>query len=150
MAFDRGSGGSMSQINVTPLVDVMLVLLVIFMVTAPILQQGVPVDLPQVDVGVLTGEENQIIVSIVRAGEIFVDEDPVDADLLGDALRAKAGDEALAVAPIFVRADRRLSYGGVMEIMGRIHDAGFRKVGLVTEAGEDALELEALGSAERL
>ena len=149
MAFDRGSGGSMSQINVTPLVDVMLVLLVIFMVTAPILQQGVPVDLPQVDVGVLTGDEDQIIVSIVRAGEIFVDEDLVDPESLGAALQARAGQGASS-APIFVRADRRLSYGVVMEIMARIHDAGFRKVGLVTEAGENALELEELGSAERL
>lgn len=148
MAFDRGSGGSMSQINVTPLVDVMLVLLVIFMVTAPILQQGVPVDLPQVDVGVLTGDEDQILVSIVRAGEIFVDDDAVDPDLLGRALLEKAGEDPNA--PIFVRADRRLSYGVVMGVMARIHEAGFRKVGLVTEAGEDALELEELGSPERL
>jgi len=148
MAFDRGSGGSMSQINVTPLVDVMLVLLVIFMVTAPILQQGVPVDLPQVDVGVLTGNEDQILVSIVRAGEIFVDDDAVEPDLLGRVLLEKAGEDPNA--PIFVRADRRLSYGVVMGVMAQIHEAGFRKVGLVTEAGEDALELEELGSPERL
>ena len=148
MAFDRGNGGSMSQINVTPLVDVMLVLLVIFMVTAPILQQGVPVDLPKVDVGVLTGDEDQILVSIVRAGEIFVDDDLVDPESLETVLREKAGEDD--TAPIFVRADRRLSYGVVMGIMARIYDAGFRKVGLVTEAGEDALELEELGSPERL
>ena len=84
----------------------------------------------------------------MRAGEIFVDDDQVDADALGLALREKAGDNS--TAPIFVRADRRLSYGVVMGIMARIHDAGFRKVGLVTEAGEDALELEELGSPERL
>ena len=150
MAFDRSGSGSMSQINVTPLVDVMLVLLVIFMVTAPILQQGVTVDLPKVDVGVLTGEENQIVVSIVRAGEIFVDDKAVTSDQLVPEIQKRTTRVGAVEVPIFIRADRRLSYGEVMRVMAQLHEAGFRKVGLVTDPGEEALELEKLGSPERL
>jgi biopolymer transport protein TolR len=150
MAMDRGSGGSMSQINVTPLVDVMLVLLVIFMVTAPILQQGVKVDLPQAAVGALTGDENQIVISIVRAGEVFVDDDEVAPGDLIETLVDRAGPGNEASAPIYIRADRRLSYGEVMRVMAEIHAAGFRRVGLVTEESEEALELDQLGDAERL
>lgn len=150
MAFDAGSRGSMSQINVTPLVDVMLVLLVIFMVTAPILQQGVKVELPHADVGTLTGEENQIVISIVRAGEVFVDEDVVSGDELIPLLRSRAAEKQDSQPPIYIRADRRLSYGEVMRVMAEIHEAGFRRVGLVTEEHEDALELDDLGAAEKL
>lgn len=150
MAFDGNSRGSMSQINVTPLVDVMLVLLVIFMVTAPILQQGVQVELPRAEVGSLTGEENQIVISIVRAGEVFVDEDLVPGDGLIGLLRERAAEKKNEQPPIFIRADRRLSYGEVIRVMAEIHAAGFRRVGLVTEEHEDALELGDLGPAENL
>ncbi len=150
MAFDGNNRGSMSQINVTPLVDVMLVLLVIFMVTAPILQQGVQVELPRADVGALTGEENQIVISIVRAGEVFVDEDMVPDDQLIDLLRQRAASKENGQPPIYIRADRRLSYGEVMRVMAEIHAAGFKRVGLVTEEHEEALELEDLGTAEKL
>src|SRR5436309_15172076 len=92
MTFDQGSPGTdaISQINVTPLVDVMLVLLIIFMVTAPILQQGVPVDLPKVAAGPLTGQEEQLVVNIAKTGQSFLNDTAMTPEQLGTKLRAIA------------------------------------------------------------
>ena len=133
MAFDSGepAGEAISQINVTPLVDVMLVLLIIFMVTAPILQQGVPVDLPRVKAGPLAGEEAQLLVNVARTGQLYLNNTPLTAGELTDKLRAIA--VARPDRQVYVRADQAVSYGQVMQAMAAVRDAGLARVGLVTE-----------------
>ncbi|MBM4270297.1 MAG: protein TolR [Deltaproteobacteria bacterium] len=132
MAFDsKGGGGSMSQINVTPLVDVMLVLLVIFMVTAPMLQQGVNVELPRADVGPLEGRDAPVVVSLTRGGEIFLNERSLSREQLVEELRGRA--EATPDEPVYVRADESLPYGEVISVMGVIRSAGIKNVGMVTQ-----------------
>ena len=137
MAFDQGSPGndSISQINVTPLVDVMLVLLIIFMVTAPILQQGVPVDLPKVSAGPLAGQEEQLVVNVAKGGQFYLNDTPMTAEQLTAKLRAIAA--ARPDRQLYVRADQSVPYGQVMEVMGAVRDAGLVKVGLVTEPPRD-------------
>jgi biopolymer transport protein TolR len=137
MSFDQGSPGSdaISQINVTPLVDVMLVLLIIFMVTAPILQQGVAVDLPKVAAGPLAGQEEQLVVNIGKGGQLFLNDTAMTADQLTAKLRAIAG--ARPDRQLYVRADQAVPYGDVMRVMGAVHDAGLVRVGLVTEPPPD-------------
>jgi biopolymer transport protein TolR len=132
MSFDQGPGNdAISQINVTPLVDVMLVLLIIFMVTAPILQQGVSVDLPKVSAGPLTGEEEQLVVNVAKDGRIFLNDTAITAVDLGPKLAAIAA--ARPDRQLYVRADQSVSYGQVMQVMGAVRDAGLVRVGLVTE-----------------
>ncbi|HLK11037.1 MAG TPA: protein TolR [Candidatus Binatia bacterium] len=132
MAFDQGSGGdSISQINVTPLVDVMLVLLIIFMVTAPILQQGVTIDLPKIAAGPLAGEEEQLVVNVTKGGQVFLNDTPMTLDQLTAKLQAIAA--ARPDRPLYVRADQAVSYGEVMRAMGAVRAAGLTRVGLVTE-----------------
>ena len=137
MSFDQGSSpdASISQINVTPLVDVMLVLLIIFMVTAPILQQGVTIDLPKVTAGPLTGEEEQLVVNVDKRGLIFLNDTPITAVDLTTKLRAIAS--ARPDRQLYVRADRAVPYGQVMEVVGAIREAGLVRVGLVTEPPPD-------------
>jgi biopolymer transport protein TolR len=138
MAFDQqGSGGSdaISQINVTPLVDVMLVLLIIFMVTAPILQQGVTVDLPKVAAGPLSGQEEQLVVNVGKNGQVFLNDTLMTPEALTEKLRAIAA--ARPDRQLYVRADQAVPYGQVMRIMGAVHDAGLTRVGLVTEPPPD-------------
>ncbi len=121
----------MNQINVTPLVDVMLVLLVIFMVTAPILQQGVPVDLPRAELGPLEGNDVPLVVSLTRAGDLYLnDEKLTRADLVSrlGAVAAERADES-----VYVRADESLPYGEVVSVMAAIRKAGIRNVGMVTQ-----------------
>jgi biopolymer transport protein TolR len=133
MAFDQtnSSDSSISQINVTPLVDVMLVLLVIFMVTAPILQQGVSVDVPKVAAGPLTGEEEQLVVNVAKGGKLYLNDTPLAASELAAKLAAIAG--ARPDRQVYVRADQAVPYGEVMAVIGSIRDAGLARVGLVTE-----------------
>ncbi|MFM7141932.1 MAG: protein TolR [Alphaproteobacteria bacterium] len=132
MAFDSGrGGGSMSQINVTPLVDVMLVLLVIFMVTAPILQQGVSVDLPRAQAGALSDKEVPLVVSVTRAGDVYLDEQRLAKDDLGGRLRARAASKP--DGQVLVRADESVPYGEVVRVMAAIKAAGIRRVGMVTQ-----------------
>ena len=137
MAFDQGSPGSdaISQINVTPLVDVMLVLLIIFMVTAPILQQGVTVDLPKVAAGPLAGQEEQLVVNVGKGGQLFLNDTAMTADQLTTKLRAIA--VARPDRQLYVRADQAVPYGDVMRVMGAVHVAGLVRVGLVTEPPPD-------------
>jgi biopolymer transport protein TolR len=133
MAFAPGTSGgdSISDINVTPLVDVMLVLLIIFMVTAPILHQGVTIDLPKVTGGPLAGGEEQLVVNITRSGQVLLNDTPMSVDELGTKLRAIAA--ARPDRRLYVRADQAVSYGQVMRVMGSVRAAGLVHVGLVTE-----------------
>src|SRR2546430_7708548 len=137
MAFDQTPAGTdaISQINVTPLVDVMLVLLIIFMVTAPILQQGVTVDLPKVTAGPLAGQEEQLVVNVGKGGQFFLNDTAMTADQLTTKLRAIA--VARPDRQLYVRADQAVPYGEVMRVMGAVHDAGLVRVGLVTEPPPD-------------
>ena len=138
MAFESGQRGQFaSQINVTPLVDVMLVLLVIFMVTAPMIQQGVEVSVPRVKASALPGKEEQFVVSITRNEEVYLNDTRLGLDQLTEKLQAIA-----AVRPdreVFVRADEQVPYGTVIKTMAAIKAAGIENVGMVTEmpqAGE--------------
>ena len=121
----------MSDINVTPMVDVMLVLLIIFMVTAPMLTVGVEVELPRTKASMIQGKDEPLAVSIDAEGRIFLQETELDIDSL--APRLMAITENNPDARIFVRGDKAIDYGRVMEVMGTINAAGFRKVALVTE-----------------
>ncbi|MEG9884248.1 MAG: protein TolR [Hyphomicrobiales bacterium] len=120
----------MAEINVTPFVDVMLVLLIIFMVAAPLLTSGVAVDLPQTDAGVLSGDKEPLTISVDSAGKVFLQDRPIDLATLVPKLLAitdNGYDER-----IYVRGDRAVDYGRVMEVMGTMNAAGFRKVALVS------------------
>lgn len=121
----------MSDINVTPLVDVMLVLLIIFMVTAPMLTAGVTVDLPESAAEPLPGQDEPLAVSIDAAGDVFIQKTKVDLDELTPKLLAITN--AKKDTRIFVRGDQAIDYGRVMWVMGKIHSAGFTKVALVTQ-----------------
>jgi biopolymer transport protein TolR len=132
MAFDSGQRGQMvSQINVTPLVDVMLVLLVIFMVTAPIIQQGVEVTLPKVKAQALPGKEEQFVVSITKPGEIYLNDTKLSAADLTDKLKAISQERP--DRQVFIRADDQVPYGEVIRTMAAIKAAGIENVGMVTE-----------------
>jgi biopolymer transport protein TolR len=134
----RGRRGRapIGDINVTPLVDVMLVLLIVFMVTAPLLATGVPIDLPQTnapEIKVDTGEP--ITVSINARGEMYLGEDPITLDRLLGAVAAKAG-EAGKEQRIYLRGDADADYGLIMEVMGELSGAGYARIGLVTRQRE--------------
>jgi biopolymer transport protein TolR len=129
----RGRKAPMSDINITPMVDVMLVLLIIFMVTAPLLVTGVPVDLPDSKATALKADDTPIQLSIDASGQLFIDQQRVPAAGLGAklaAIRAARQDDAR----VYVRADRGLDYGQVMGIVGEVSAAGFRKVALVSDS----------------
>jgi biopolymer transport protein TolR len=129
----------MAEINVTPMVDVMLVLLIIFMVTAPLLVAGVPVDLPDSKAGALDQEQKPIQVSLDPSGAVFIDEVQVPGGQLGTRLQQIAASSRETGGPrIFLRADRSLDYGRVMGVMGEINAAGLRKVALVSTQGPDS------------
>jgi biopolymer transport protein TolR len=121
----------MSEINVTPMVDVMLVLLIIFMVAAPLLQVGVPIELPQAKGKQLESNKEPLVISVKADGNVYIGETAVTLDEIAPKLKAIAKngyDEQ-----IFVRGDKGVTYGTVMKVMGRISAGGFRKVSLVTE-----------------
>ena len=128
---DDDIGGAISDINVTPLVDVMLVLLIVFMVAAPMMTIGVPVNLPTASAKPLIEQKPPIVVSLDGTGKIFVDKSEVAAADLIARIRSEAAGEP--ERRIHVRGDKILPYGRVMEVMGLINDAGFTKVALVTE-----------------
>lgn len=125
---------AMSEINVTPFVDVMLVLLVVFMITAPLLSAGVPIDLPRSDAKAITAEDNKPLeINITKTNEIYVGETKVDRDKLASLLTAMTEDDP--ERRIFIRADQSLGYGDVMAVLGTLNKAGFRKVALMSESG---------------
>jgi biopolymer transport protein TolR len=145
----RGRRAPMADINVTPLVDVMLVLLIIFMVTAPLLTAGVPVNLPDSRAKALDQDQQPVQISIEAGGKIFVDKDEVTETILPDVLQqivakassgagtgAAAGPDGPKPPQVFLRADKSLDYGRVMRVMGELNHAGLNRVALVT-VGDD-------------
>ena len=128
----------MAEINVTPFVDVMLVLLIIFMVTAPLLTSGVDVNLPESKAEALAQEQDPVSISIDPAGAIFVNDEAVDGASLGGRLQQIAAASTEAGGPrIYLRADQGLDYGRVMTVMGELHAAGLRRVALVSTAVQE-------------
>jgi biopolymer transport protein TolR len=128
----------MSEINVTPLVDVMLVLLIVFMVAAPLMTVGVPIELPQTKAKPLQGDSEPITVSVDKEGKVFLQETEIDPQTLIAKLEAIAQngyDER-----IFVRGDTAVDYGTVMKVMGALNAAGYKKIGLVTGSEPDKKE----------
>ena len=120
----------MAEINVTPFVDVMLVLLIIFMVAAPLLTVGVPIDLPETRATALESDSEPLTVSIGSDGRIFLQDSEVSAEQLVATLQAIAAGGLNE--RIFVRGDRQADYGTVMRVMGRLNAAGYKRIGLVT------------------
>ena len=133
----RGNGHAagryrpMSEINVTPLVDVMLVLLVVFMVTAPLLSVGVPVDLPQTQAPPINEPKEPLVITVNREGAVYVQETSVPIDSLVERLQSITGSNPEAV--LYVRGDKDINYGRILEVMSLVSSAGFRKVSLVAE-----------------
>ena len=127
----------MAEINVTPLVDVMLVLLIIFMVTAPLLVAGVPIDLPESRAGALDQNAEPVQIAIDSAGRITIDEEPIAESALPTKLATIAAQPQPAEGRrIYLRADRGLDYGRVMRVMGELNRAGLNRVALVSVGGE--------------
>jgi biopolymer transport protein TolR len=138
MAFDVSSNRSsttISQINVTPLVDVMLVLLVIFMVTAPIIQQGVQVNLPQAKAGPVAGAEDPLVVTIAKNGRVYLNDNVVTVDELSERLRAVK--KIKADKEVYLRADQDVRYGIVMRTIAAIKQAGIERLGMVTRPSSE-------------
>ena len=136
----RGTGrrryAPLSEINVTPFVDVMLVLLIVFMVTAPLLTVGVPVDLPKTRAAQLTDEVEPLVITVRADGTIYLQETAITREQLVPKLVAVSG--ANPDLRIFVRGDKAIAYGTVMEVMGQVSSAGFSRVALLAELPEDA------------
>lgn len=141
----RGRSRPMAEINVTPFVDVMLVLLIIFMVAAPLMTVGVPVELPKTAANALPGEDEEpLTITLTAEGQVLIQTSEVDrADLLGK-LRAIAGERESN--RVFLRADGAVPYSDVVQIMGALNKGGFDNIGLVTDAGGP--ELDASGASD--
>ena len=122
----------LAEINVTPMVDVMLVLLVIFMVTAPLLTVGVPLDLPKMTAAAITDPKPPVILSLNRAGEVFVGDERIDPADLAARLSGLAAEDPTRI--VYVRGDQTINYAQLMEALGVVNRAGFTKVSLVAEA----------------
>jgi biopolymer transport protein TolR len=129
----------MSEINVTPMVDVMLVLLIIFMVSAPLLTVGVPIDLPQTQAKSLDQDKEPLTVSVKLDGEVFLQNAEIKVDELVPKLQAITQARGGLDERIYVRGDRKVDYGTVMRVMGRLSAAGFRRVALVTEVEQGSM-----------
>ena len=123
----------MAEINVTPMVDVMLVLLIIFMVAAPLLTVGVPLDLPQTQAKSLDQDKEPLTVSVNTKGEVFLQNSEIKIDELVPKLQAVTQARGGNDERIYVRGDKKVDYGAMMRVMGRLSAAGFRRVALVTE-----------------
>ena len=122
----------LAEINVTPMVDVMLVLLVIFMVTAPLLTVGVPLDLPKSRASQLTEPKKPVIISLNRDGGVFIGDEPINADELEPRLAALAAEDPNRI--VYVRSDKTNTYAQLMDALGLVNQAGFSKVSLIAEA----------------
>ncbi len=127
----RGSYQPLSEINVTPFVDVMLVLLIVFMITAPLLTVGVPVDLPKTKAKSIAEAEEPLVITVNAEGTVFIQDTEVEIDKL--VPRLKAITENKADTRIYVRGDKDIDYGRIMEVMGTVNIAGFTRVALITE-----------------
>ncbi len=129
----RGRRGALSEINVTPLVDVMLVLLIIFMISAPLLTVGVPVDLPKTEAAAVNDERQPLTITVRRDGQAYIQETPIAIADLGVRLKAMAGDGL--DRPIYVRADGGAPYSYVAQVMAKLSTSGFTKIDLITDTG---------------
>ncbi len=129
----RGRRGALSEINVTPLVDVMLVLLIIFMVSAPLLTVGVPLQLPKTEASAVQDQQEPLTVSVRADGRIFINEAETPFGSLSPTLRRMAGDAA--AKPIYVRADGRAPYAMVAQVMASLSQSGFSTINLITDTG---------------
>jgi biopolymer transport protein TolR len=143
VAGSSGGGGRrgrrkpvMAEINVTPMVDVMLVLLIIFMVSAPLLTVGVPLDLPQTQAKSLDQDKNPLTLSVNLKGQVFLNDTEIALNDLVAKLKAITDARGGLDERIFVRGDKKVDYGTVMKVMGRLSAAGFRRVALVTEVDQ--------------
>ena len=125
--------GPMHEINVVPYIDVMLVLLIIFMVSAPLLTVGVPIDLPQTQAKSLDQDKEPLTISVNEKGEIYLQNSEIDVEGLVPKLQAIAEARGGTDARIYVRGDKSVNYGTMMKVMGRLSAAGFHRVALVTE-----------------
>jgi biopolymer transport protein TolR len=121
----------MGEINVTPFVDVMLVLLIVFMITAPLLAAGVPVDLPKTEARALPTDKTPLTISVRSDGSVYLQETPIEMDALLPTMRALAKEGYQQ--RIFIRADSAADYGSVAEVMARLNVAGYKNIGLVTD-----------------
>ncbi|MEM7599033.1 MAG: protein TolR [Pseudomonadota bacterium] len=138
----RGRSRPMAEINVTPFVDVMMVLLIIFMVAAPLMTVGVEVELPQTAANSLSGDDEEpLTVTVTATGEVSIQESPVSRDDLVNRLQAIAAERDSN--RIFLRADGAVPYAQVMEVMGALNRGGFPNIGLVTEPGGPRLDATA-------
>ncbi|HSV04264.1 MAG TPA: biopolymer transporter ExbD [Phenylobacterium sp.] len=131
--YGRGRRGTLSEINVTPLVDVMLVLLIIFMISAPLLTAGVPLELPKTEASAMQNESKPVSISIRADGTIFVQNDQVAFSRLSPRLKETVGDNPKR--PIYVRADGRASYETVAQVMAALSTSGFSSINLITDTG---------------
>jgi biopolymer transport protein TolR len=131
---DNNNRGAMSQINVTPLVDVMLVLLIIFMVTAPMMQQGVQVNLPKAQAKALNPQEESVVVSIDSSSRIFINSSEIPPGELKPKLSAMF--ESRTKKEVFLKADRTVPYGEVVKAMAEIKGAGIERLGMITEPSQ--------------
>ena len=129
--YGRARARPMSDINVTPLVDVMLVLLIIFMVTAPLLTVGVPVDLPKTDARPITGQDEPLVISVNSEGKVYLQETQIEIGDLVPRLQAITSNKP--DTRIFVRGDKTVAYGRIVEVMGTVSAAGFSHVALIAE-----------------
>ena len=129
----RARRGALSEINVTPMVDVMLVLLIIFMISAPLLTAGVPLELPKTEAGAMEDQSEPITVSVNQDGAIYIGEDAVPFSALGPRLTAMAATRL--ERPIYVRADGRASYAVVAQVMAALSTSGFTSINLLTDTG---------------
>lgn len=143
----RRHGAGFSEINVTPMVDVMLVLLIVFMVAAPMLTVGVPVDLPKTKAARMNDQIEPIVVSVDASGNTFLQETSVEAGRLVAQLMAITSNNP--DARIYVRGDQKLAYGQVMEVMGEIAAAGFSKVSLIAEHPTGSYSTPAIASPQK-
>jgi biopolymer transport protein TolR len=132
----RTRSQNFSEINITPMVDVMLVLLVIFMVAAPMMTTGVTVDLPETSASPIPGQDEPLAVSVTADGKIFIQKTQVALKDLQDKIKAVTGEKK--DTRIFVRGDRSVDYGKIMQVVGAINEAGFSKVALITDTATPA------------
>jgi biopolymer transport protein TolR len=129
----NSKGRMLSEINVTPFVDVMLVLLIIFMVTAPLMTQGIDVNLPETAAPAIPSEQERLMVTVTKDHKVFIDEYPVEIDALGPKIAAIYQNQQVGKQGVFLRADENLPYGFVVKVMGIIREAGIDQIGMVTE-----------------
>lgn len=127
----RGRRGTLSEINVTPLVDVMLVLLIVFMISAPLLTVGVPVELPKTEAGAIQDQTEPLTVSIKADGALYLQDQPVGFANLSPRLKAMSN----GTKPVYVRADGKASYAVVAQVMASLSTSGFKSINLITDTG---------------